>query len=102
MSSGKQRLTLSHPLETFLIACICFFSVTVYLFCFLVVHVMFIIQGKKEESNTCVPCEAGTHQPNEGQTICPACPTGQFTNQTGQESCKKCPDVRHNNIYFII
>ena len=42
-------------------------------------------------NTTCLPCEAGTFNSDEGQASCTNCPAGQFQALTGQEECENCP-----------
>lgn len=40
---------------------------------------------------SCVPCNAGSFQPNSGATLCPQCAVGMFRATPGAIACTNCP-----------
>jgi len=42
-------------------------------------------------ASSCVACDTGQHQPEEGSTFCLPCLTGTFQNVSGSPSCHDCP-----------
>ena len=47
-------------------------------------------QDKASYSSSCKTCDAGSSQPDEGQSTCVQCRTGTFQDATGQTQCKEC------------
>jgi len=44
-----------------------------------------------EASANCLPCEAGTYQPDPAKGTCIDCEAGTYQDQTGKTSCIDCP-----------
>ena len=52
--------------------------------------------ARKGTSPACLPCPAGTYQPDQGQTSCVPCPAGSSSDRKGLENLSSCKgETRH-------
>jgi len=54
-------------------------------------------RNRAMSSENCVPCYAGTHQPDEGTTECISCRKGMYQEAVGQAQCKECREGGYCN-----